>query len=76
MDCAKSYDYILWIQLWENQPQWSINDSWSCILDNPGGDSLQIVINEVLAAIIGQEDRVPLPAPSWKWLSTIVGLQL
>jgi len=46
----------------ENERQWSVNDSWSCILGNPGGVMLQIVIYEVLAAFIGKRKSTMLPA--------------
>ena len=45
----------------EIERQWSVNDSWSCILGNMGGDRLQIVINEVLAAFIGKEEVTRSP---------------
>jgi len=51
-----------------------VNDCWSCILGNQGGDRLQTVINEVFTAFIAKRESVMLPAPSWKWVSTIVGL--
>jgi len=54
----------------QNESQWSVNNSWSCILGNLGGDRLQIVINEVLAAIIRKRESEMLPAPSGKWMST------
>jgi hypothetical protein len=66
MDSAKPNDYILWIHLWQNEHQWSINDSWSCIMGNPADDTLQIVINKVLSALIGKGECEMLPAPSQK----------
>jgi len=56
-----------WVSM---ERQQSINDSWSCILGYLGGNLLQIVINEVLAALIGKRESQMLPAPSWKWMST------
>jgi hypothetical protein len=47
---AKSNDYILWIHPWQDEHQWSVNDSSSSIMGNLGGDMLDIVINKVLAA--------------------------
>jgi hypothetical protein len=38
-----------------NVRQQSVNDSWSCIMGNLWGDRLQIVIDELLAAIICKE---------------------
>jgi len=67
---AKSNDSMVWIHLWQNERQRSVNDSWSCIMGNLGGDRLQIVINEVLAAFIGKRATEMLPAPAWKWAST------
>jgi hypothetical protein len=64
MDYAKSNNCILWIHPWQNERQWSVNDSWSCILDNLGGDRLRVAINEVLAAFIGKTNSEMLPAPS------------
>jgi len=64
MDYAKSNDCVFWILPWQNERQWSINDSWSCILGNLGGDRFQIVINEVLAPFIGKRGSETLPAPS------------
>jgi len=54
----------------ENEHQLSVNDCWSCILGNLGGDRLQIVINGVLAAMIGNRESETLPATSWKSAST------
>jgi len=50
---AKSNDYVLFINRRQNEPQRSVNDSWSGIMGNLGGDRLEIVINEVFAAFIG-----------------------
>jgi hypothetical protein len=63
MDSAKPNDYILWIHLWQKEHQWSINDSWSCIMGNPVGDTLQIVINTVLSALIDKGECETLHAP-------------
>jgi len=54
----------------ENEHQRIVNDSWSCILGNLGGDRLQKVINKVLATFIAKTESGMLPAPSWKWVST------
>jgi len=48
----------------DNKCQRSINDSWSHILGNLVGDRLHIVINELLAAFIGQRESEMLPAQS------------
>jgi hypothetical protein len=64
MDYAKSNDYMLWIDPWQNERQRSVNDSWSWILDNLGGDRLRLAINKVLAALIGKTNSETLPAPS------------
>jgi len=69
MDNAKSNVSILWINLWQNECQQSVNNCWLCILDNLGGNRLQIVIKEVLGAFIGNRESETLPAPSWKWAS-------
>jgi len=53
----------------ENEGQRNVNNCWSCILGQLGGDRLQIVINEVLAAHIGKRERETLSAVSWKWVS-------
>jgi len=70
IDCTKANDCMMWIHPWQNERQWSINYSWSCILGNLWGDRLHIVINEVMAAFIGERDSKELTAPSWKWAST------
>jgi hypothetical protein len=62
MDYAKSKDCILQIHASQNEHQWSINDSWSCVLDNLGGDRLYIVIYEVFAVFTGQKETDTLPA--------------
>jgi len=48
----------------ENERQWSVNNSWLCIMGNLGGDRLQIVITQVLAAFLGKRESKMLPAPS------------
>jgi len=53
----------------ENEQQWSVNNSWSCIFGKLGGDRLQIVINGILAASIGKRECETLHASSWKWVS-------
>jgi len=63
-DYTKSNDCILWIHTWQNECQWSVNDTWSFILGHPVGDRLQIVINTVFAAFIGKRESETLPAPS------------
>ena len=69
MDYTKSNDCILWIHLWQNEHQHSVNDSWLYILGNLGDDRLQIVINIVLVAFIGKRESEMLPALSWIWVS-------
>jgi len=54
-----------------NERQCSVNDFRSCILNNQSGHWLQIVITEVLASFICKNRSNTLPAPSWKWASTI-----
>ena len=63
MDHGRLNLSIVWIHLSQNERQRTGNNSWSCILGNLGGDSLQGVINEVLAAFIGKMERETLPAP-------------
>jgi len=70
IDYAKSIECILWINPWQNERQLSVNDCWTCVLGNLGDDRLEIVINDVLAAFIGERERETLPVPSWKWVST------
>jgi len=70
MDCAKLIDCILWIQPWQNERQWSVNNFWSCVLGNHTSDRLYLVINVFLPAFIGKTDCNTLHAPSWKWAST------
>jgi len=65
IDYAKSKDCILCVHPWLNEGQQRVNNSWTCILGNLGGDGLQTVINEVLAAFIGKRDMEKLPAPLW-----------
>jgi hypothetical protein len=48
----------------ENEHQRGFNHSWLCISGNLGGDKFQIVINAVLAAIIGKRATETLPAQS------------
>jgi hypothetical protein len=69
MDYAKSNDCIVWIHPWQNERQHSVNDSWSRILDNLGGNRLRLAIDEVLNAIIGKTKSETLPAPSGKLAS-------
>jgi len=57
-----------------NKRQWSVNDLRSCILSNQSGHWFQRVIIEVLASFGGKSRSDTLPAPSWKWASTISGL--
>ena len=64
IDYTKSDNCIRWIHPCQKERQRSVNDSWSCILGNLGGDRLQIVINEVLAAVIGKRESQTLPGPS------------
>jgi len=64
IDYVKSNDSMMWIHPWQNERQRSVNDSWSCILGNLGGDRLRIVINELFAAILDKRDGKILPAPS------------
>jgi len=54
----------------ENKRQRSINDCWSCIIRNLGGDRLDTVINNVLAIFIAKRGSETHPTPSWKWAST------
>ena len=54
----------------ENARQRSVNDCWSCILGNLGGNRSHIAINMELAAYITKEEYEMLPTPSWKWAST------
>jgi len=54
----------------QNERQLSVNDCWSCILGQLGGDRLQTVINGVLATFIGKKETETLPALTWKWVST------
>lgn len=44
--------------------EWSVKDSWSCILGNLGGNWFQTVTNKVLAALIGKTETDMLAAPS------------
>jgi len=55
MDYTKSNDCILRIHPGQNEHQWSVNDSCSCILDYLRGDRLRIAINEVLADVTGKQ---------------------
>jgi len=53
-----------------NEPQWSVNDYWLCILRILSADWLHSSINEVLATFICKNNRDWLPALSCKWVST------
>jgi len=44
----------------ENERQQSVNDFWSCIMGNLGGDRLHIVINWLLTAFIGKSESETL----------------
>jgi len=48
----------------------SVNDFWSCGLGNDISDELYSVINDFLAAFLGETDNNTLPAPSQKRAST------
>ena len=48
----------------KNERQRSVNDCWSCVLGNLGGDRLDTVIYNVLAAIIAKRESEMLPTPS------------
>jgi len=47
----------------ENDSQWRVNDFWICIMGNQGGDWMQTIINEVLAALQRNRESDTLPAP-------------
>ena len=40
-----------------------VNDFWSCLMSNLGGDWIQTIINEVLAIFQRKRDSNTLPAP-------------
>jgi len=50
--------------------QRSINDCWWNILGTVGGDRLQTIVKEELAAFIGTGECEIRPAPSWNWALT------
>jgi len=60
---AKINDHVLWIHLWQNECQRSVNDFWSCIIGNLLGNWLSPFINAVLAGSIGKRMSLTLPAP-------------
>jgi len=46
---VKINDNILWIHLWQNERQQTVNDWWSCIIGKLLGERLRPFINAVLA---------------------------
>ena len=48
----------------DNERQWSINESWFCIIGNLSCELLQTVINGVLAAFIEHMKDEMLPSSS------------
>jgi len=55
----------------ENAGQRSLNNGWSCIVGNLGGNTLHVVRNLVLATILDNRESETHPTPSWKSASTI-----
>jgi len=54
----------------EHHSQWCVNDFWSCIMGNLGGNWMQTIINEILDVFQTKRDSDLLPARFWKWAST------
>ena len=54
----------------ENERQPSVNNFWSCKSGNTNAIWYWLHIIEVLPSIIGKEETITHPAPSWKCAST------
>jgi hypothetical protein len=50
----------------EHISKWRVNEFWSCIMCNLGGNWMQMIINEVLAAFESKRDSDTLLAPFQK----------
>jgi hypothetical protein len=47
----------------EHDSQWRINDFWSCIMSNGGGDWMHTITNEVLVIFQCKRESDMLPDP-------------
>jgi len=60
---AKLNYNIVWMHQWQDERQWTVNDSWSCIIGNLHSDRLRPFINVVLPSFSGTRESHMLPAP-------------